>query len=140
MHFEWQDQAQFETCGIMIDCSRNAVPHVETIQSLIRMCSLMGLNTCQLYTEDTFELKEESLFGYCRGRYSRDDFKRMDDYAFQFGIELFACIQVLFLFSHLCRRSDIWDKSCNGLDFLPSKTPTKSCSLNPKTRIISLKK
>ena len=51
----------------MIDCSRNAVPLVETIHTFIRYIALMGFNTLLLYMEDTYKVEGEPFFGYFRG-------------------------------------------------------------------------
>src|SRR5699024_3461005 len=48
-----------------------------------------------LYMEDTYEIKSEPYFGYMRGRYSQDELKELDDYAYELGIELIPCIQTL---------------------------------------------
>ncbi|MEG0320493.1 MAG: beta-N-acetylhexosaminidase, partial [Niameybacter sp.] len=49
--------AKFESLGVMIDCSRNAVLKVETVKQFMRYLALMGYKTLQLYTEDTYELE-----------------------------------------------------------------------------------
>lgn len=90
----------FEKTGVMIDCSRNAVPTVESLKKLLRKMALMGLNTAMLYTEDTYEVKSRPYFGYLRGRYSFDELRELDDCADALGIEMIPCIQTL---SHLER-------------------------------------
>lgn len=85
----------FDKTGIMIDCSRNAVPTVDTIKGILRKMALMGLNLGMLYTEDTYEIKDQPYFGYMRGRYTYEELKRLDDYADALGIELIPCIQTL---------------------------------------------
>jgi hypothetical protein len=102
---QWTETCQFDTCGVMVDVSRNAVLLLDKVELLIRKCALMGLSTFQLYTEDTYKVPNEPLFGYFRGGYSHQDLKSLDDYACnflisnewldEFGIELFACIQTL---------------------------------------------
>lgn len=42
----------------------------------------MGLNMLQLYTEDTFEVEGEPLFGYLRGKFTTRELASIDDYAF----------------------------------------------------------
>lgn len=88
-------QPVFERNGIMLDCSRNAVPTLDTIRSILRKMALMGLNTAMLYTEDTYEIPSRPYFGYLRGRYSLEDIRALDDYAASLGIELVPCIQTL---------------------------------------------
>lgn len=89
------EEPQFSLNGAMIDVSRNAVLKVESIKYTIRKMALMGLNTIMLYTEDTYEIKDEPYFGYMRGRYTAEELRECDDYAFVFGIEIIPCIQTL---------------------------------------------
>ncbi|MBR2566072.1 MAG: beta-N-acetylhexosaminidase [Paenibacillus sp.] len=93
--FEIKESPAYDQLGVMFDCSRNAVLKVDTFKELIKRLALMGYNTVQLYTEDTYEIKEYPYFGYMRGRYSGEQMKIMDQYANQFGIELVPCIQTL---------------------------------------------
>ncbi len=95
----------FEKNGVMLDCSRNAVLSVDTVKYFLRKMALMGLNLCMLYTEDTYEIEGEPYFGYLRGRYSFDELKEIDDYAYALGIEAIPCMQTL---SHL-ERAFQWD-------------------------------
>ncbi|MCL2223254.1 MAG: hypothetical protein FWC20_12560, partial [Oscillospiraceae bacterium] len=55
---EVEETSAFKANGYMLDCSRNAVANVSAVKKLIRHMALMGLNTLQLYTEDTFEIPE----------------------------------------------------------------------------------
>lgn len=86
---------QFNSCGVMIDCSRNAVLRVETVKDLLRKMACMGLNSAMLYTEDTYEIEEYPYFGYLRGAYTKEELREMDQYALALGIELIPCIQTL---------------------------------------------
>nr|KAJ3422590.1 hypothetical protein HK105_007422 [Polyrhizophydium stewartii] len=92
---QWSAQAQFETMGVMIDCSRAAVLRVDGVFYLLRNCALMGLCTMQLYTEDTFALPGEPFFGFMRGGFTEEEMRAIDDYAFELGIEVFPSIQTL---------------------------------------------
>lgn len=85
----------FDKTGVMLDCSRNAVPTVESLKNILRKMALMGLNLGILYTEDTYEIKSRPYFGYMRGRYTYGELKELDDYADALGIELIPCIQTL---------------------------------------------
>src|SRR5690606_625701 len=98
-------EPQFVTLGAMFDASRNGVLRVESMEYLLRRMALMGLNLVMLYTEDTYEVPGHPYFGYMRGRYTYDELKRIDDYAYQFGIEVVPCIQTL---AHLARALQ-WD-------------------------------
>ena len=89
------EKAHFETCGAMVDVSRDSVLTVETIKDLIERMSLMGLNMLMLYTEDTYKMEKYPWFGYMRGAYSKDELKEIDAYGQKFGVELIPCIQTL---------------------------------------------
>ncbi len=81
--------------GVMLDCSRNAVMSVAELKNFILTLKKLGYNCLQLYTEDTYEIEGEPLFGYRRGRYSKAELKEIDAFALQNGIELIPCIQTL---------------------------------------------
>lgn len=92
---EIREKAQLELCGGMLDCSRNAVPRPETVIDQLARSALMGMNCVMLYTEDTYEVEGYPYFGYMRGRYSREELRRLDRAADALGIELIPCIQTL---------------------------------------------
>ena len=81
--------------GVMLDCSRNAVMHVAGVKRFVDTITLMGYNVLMLYTEDTYEVDGEPLFGYLRGRYSKEEMREIDEYCAEKGIELVPCIQTL---------------------------------------------
>ncbi|MDO8587512.1 MAG: beta-N-acetylhexosaminidase [Armatimonadota bacterium] len=91
----FEETCRFDTLGVMIDCSRNGVLTVATAKDFLRRCALMGINMMHLYTEDTYEVPGEPFFGYMRGRYTYDELKEIDDYAYALGIEMIPCIQTL---------------------------------------------
>ncbi|HEY4538301.1 MAG TPA: beta-N-acetylhexosaminidase [Erysipelothrix sp.] len=86
---------QFEELGVMIDCSRNAVPTVAKLKEWIEHLALLGYTQLMLYTEDTYEVTSLPYFGHFRGRYTQAEIKELDAYAQIFGIELIPCIQTL---------------------------------------------
>ncbi|GAF08132.1 beta-N-acetylhexosaminidase [Paenibacillus pini] len=86
---------QFQSVGTLFDVSRNAVPTVKSIQNALVTMSLMGMNQVMLYTEDTYEIKGYPYFGYMRGRYSHEELREIDDWAYEMGIEVIPCIQTL---------------------------------------------
>jgi len=55
--FEVAETRKLESCGVMIDTSRNAVPRVGTLKEYLRFMALMGMDTMLLYMEDTYELE-----------------------------------------------------------------------------------
>ena len=93
----------FERLGVMIDCSRNAVPNKEGLKRFLDAVSQMGYNTVMLYTEDTYEVENEPYFGYRRGRYSFEELREIDAYAVSLGIEMIPFIQTLAHLNQLTR-------------------------------------
>ena len=59
---------KFDGLSFFVDCSRNAVPTVATVEKIIRIAALLGYNSVMLYMEDVFETDGERVFGYMRGR------------------------------------------------------------------------
>lgn len=91
--FEIFEDGFFDTVSAMIDVSRGGVPTVKSVKSLIDHMALMGYNMIMLYTEDLIELKSRPYFGYMRGRYSLDELKDIDDYAYEYGMEAIPCLE-----------------------------------------------
>lgn len=89
------DSLKFNTFGVMLDCSRNAVMKPESVKKYIDIISDLGYNCLMLYTEDTYEIEGEPYFGHNRGRYSKEELIEIDFYAKSKGIELIPCIQTL---------------------------------------------
>ena len=85
----------FKECGAMVDMSRGGVMHVEAVKHMLDVMAALGMNTLQLYTEDTYTVPEYPYFGYLRGRYTKEELRALDDYADALGIELVPCIQTL---------------------------------------------
>ncbi len=84
----------------MADQSRNAVMNMNTAKRMIRYLAALGFDSLMLYTEDTYEVKNQPYFGYMRGRWTQDELKELVAYGELFGIELIPCIQAL---AHLKR-------------------------------------
>lgn len=91
----FREKVPCRTFGVMLDCSRNAVPRVGQLKKWMRRLALMGYNMMMLYMEDTYEVPGEPFFGYLRGRYSEEELREVDDYAYNLGIEAMPCIQTL---------------------------------------------
>lgn len=94
-NFKIEETPCFEQLIPMFDVSRNAVLKPETVKFFLRKLSLMGIGAAMLYTEDTYEVKDYPYFGYLRGRYTSNELRDLDDYAYSLGIELIPCIQTL---------------------------------------------
>lgn len=106
---------KFETMGVMLDMSRNAVMSLDGLSRFIPILSKMGYNCIFLYTEDTYEVDGEPYFGYMRGRYSKEEMRALDDLAFSYGIEVIPCIQTL---AHLTMTSRWNQYPMDNIDIL----------------------
>lgn len=93
--WEKEEIPVFDSNGMMLDCSRNGVPTVETIQKYLVSLAEFGMNRLYLYMEDTFEVEGYPYWGYLRGRYTKQELKACDSFARKFGITLIPCIQTL---------------------------------------------
>ncbi len=91
--FQVTEDAHFERVGTMVDASRGAVPTVDGFCRLLDYLAAMGYDTAMLYTEDTIALEGLPYFGYMRGRYTAEELRTIDDYAFHYGIEMIPCIE-----------------------------------------------
>lgn len=88
-------QKSIQELGYMIDCARNAVPKIDTLKHQVIHLALSGYSYIGLYVEDVFEIKGEALFGYMRGRYSKEEIRELYHFADRFGIEVRPFIQTL---------------------------------------------
>ncbi len=91
--FEIFEDTHFETLSVMIDTSRCGVPKVATIERMIDHLAVMGYSMIMLYTEDTLTIEGRPYFGYMRGRYTPEQLRAVDDYAFEYGIEAIPCLE-----------------------------------------------
>lgn len=89
------ERCPFKTLGIMLDCSRNAVMNVEHLKEYLDKLAILGYNMIMLYTEDTYRVDGEPMFGFMRGAYTKDEIREIDAYAASLGIELVPCIEAL---------------------------------------------
>lgn len=92
--FMVEEMPQFDTTGVMPDLSK-APMSVDYMYCFMDYMAVMGLNMMLLYVEDIFSVPSRKYFGYMKGRYTEADLRAMDDYAFEYGIELIPCIQTL---------------------------------------------
>ncbi len=112
--FEIRQRRHFETLGFSLDLSRNGVIRVESIKKIIDVMALLGFNVLKLYMEDVFDLPGYPRFGYRRGKYSHEELKEIDDYAYSMGIEAIPAIQTLGHLSQYLRYGEAKDLRENG--------------------------
>ena len=95
--------------GVMLDMSRNAVMQPNKVIEFATILKSFGYNMIQLYTEDTYEIKDEPYFGYLRGRYTQEELKYIVSECEKLEMEVIPCIQTLGHLSQLLRWADTAD-------------------------------
>ena len=108
---------KFSRIGVMLDCSRNGVMNLPTLKRWIDLIKDFGYNTLLLYLEDTYEIESRPYFGHLRGKYTQNELKEVDDYAFSKGIEVIPCIQTLAHIDTIFQWSE-YKKICDCNDIL----------------------
>lgn len=93
--FEISERINFKTAGVMPDLSNYSPLTVAGLSSFMDYMAVMGLNMALLYIEDVYELPTRKYFGHQRGSYSAAELREIDDYAFDYGIEIIPCMQTL---------------------------------------------
>ncbi len=91
--FSLFEDSYYDCISAMIDASRCAVPTVASVKQLIDRMAIMGYSMIMLYTEDVIALEKRPYFGYMRGRYTAEELREIDDYAYSYGIEAIACLE-----------------------------------------------
>ena len=94
--FEISENAHFKTLSAMLDVSFGGPISLDGLKEYLRYMAVMGYNQLWFYAEDMYEMPEKyAHFGYMRGRYSVNELRELDDYAYSIGIEIVPCIQTL---------------------------------------------
>jgi hypothetical protein len=98
--FEIAEKRRVAKTWVMLDASRNALLNRNAVREWLKRLALAGINGFMFYTEETYEIEGEPLFGYMRGRYTAAEIREFDDLAWSLGIEMIPCIQTI---AHLQR-------------------------------------
>ena len=96
--FDITEDGYFKNVSAMIDASRCSVPTVSSVKQVLDHLAVMGYTMMMLYTEDVIKLESRPYFGYMRGRYTVEDLREIDDYAYAYGIEVIPCLE---LYAHM---------------------------------------
>ncbi len=86
-----------------LEVSRGAVLKPEKVKEMIDNLAKMGYNTLMLYAEDLYEMPEYPMFGYMRGKYSKETLKEFVAYAKERGVTMMPCVEVLAHLEHIFR-------------------------------------
>lgn len=112
--YSFCNKVYFDDICVMFDYSQgNQATKPEYIKKVLLRFAAMGITSVMMYLEDCYEIEDEPYFGYMRPRYTYDEIKMLDDYAYSLGMEIVPCIQTLGHLSNPLRwgvYSDIRDK------------------------------
>ena len=110
------EHCPFKMLGIMLDCSRDAVMKIDHLKGYLDHLAILGYNMVMLYTEDTYQIETEPMFGFMRGGYTKADIREIDKYAAKLGIEIIPCIQALAHLEQIFRWENYAEiNDCNGI-------------------------
>lgn len=123
-YFVITETPNFDTLSCMLDVSFGSAMTVSSINEYCEYMALMGFNQLQLYIEDMYEIAERPHFGYLRGRYSYEQLKAIDDYAFNLGIEVVPCMQTLGHLQNYLKWPEAASVSENSSVLLPDSEET----------------
>ncbi len=90
--FEIFEDGFFTELSTMIGAA-TGVPTLDSMFELLDYHAIMGYTMSMLYVENGFEIEGYPYFGYMRGRYTLEELKKIDDYAFEYGIEIIPCLE-----------------------------------------------
>ncbi len=97
--FNLSETSFFDFNGVMFDFGQaSAFLSVKKACETILCLATAGLNAFMLYVEDCMEVEGEKYFGYMRPKYTYDELREIDNFAYALGVEVIPCIQTL---SHL---------------------------------------
>ena len=121
--FDITEDGFFKTVGLMFSTTYST-PKVDEFCKYIDYMALLGYNLLMLYTEDNIPLEGRPFFGYMHGKYSEDEIRTMDDYAYDYGIEMMPCLEC---YGHM-QNYLYWAEAADIKD-----TPTVLLAREPKT-------
>lgn len=93
--FEITQKQRIEVLYTSLDLSRNGVFTLEALKNWIVSTAALGYTHLALYMEDVYELEGYPRFGYMRGRYTKEDLKKINSMCEDFGVEIIPDIQSL---------------------------------------------
>ncbi len=123
--FEISEKASFKTLSVMLDISFGGPLNMDALKEYCRHLASLGYNQIWFYAEDMYEMpKKYKHFGYMRGRYSADELRELDDYAYSLGIEIVPCIQTLGHMAHYLKWKEASPYKENAQCLLPGDEAT----------------
>lgn len=88
------DKLLFDKLGVLISTC-GTVYKVDVLKEFVDYMAELGYNTFYLEITAGYEIEEEPMFAYLRGKYSKAELKEFDQYAASKGITVIPTIQTL---------------------------------------------
>ena len=130
-----EDEPTFAVRGVMLDVSRDRVPTMPELFSIVETLAGLKINHLQLYTEHTFAYAGHEAAWRGWAPITPDELRRLDDHCHAHGIELAAnqnCFGHLAAwlrlaqYAHLAETHDEW-----MFDVWPRSGPFSLCPTDP---------
>lgn len=86
---------EFDEFSAFLECSTNSTPTISALKKYIDYLSAFGYTHLYLGLTDCYKIKGEPYFNFGRAGYTTEQFREVDAYAAEKGIELRANVQVL---------------------------------------------
>src|SRR5450432_1002677 len=83
-----EDWPDFPTRGVMIDISRDKVPTMQTLFTIVDQLAELKINQLQLYTEHTFAYREHEVVWKNASPMTADEIRELDKYCHERFIDL----------------------------------------------------
>ena len=122
--FHIEQKRRIKTAGAMLDMSSDGTMRVEAVKEYVDYMAAMGLNMLMLYTEDTYYVEKYPEMGYMKGRYTPEEFREIDAYAKEMGVELIGCIEMFGHMSQFLKWKKYDEIAENGSVLLPGEPKT----------------
>ncbi len=104
--FEIHDWAQFEHRGFMLDVSRDRIPTMGHLRSLVKLLASLKFNHLQLYFEHTFAYRGHEQIWHGLDPITPEQISELDQLCASYGIELAANQNCFGHLSHWLRHPD----------------------------------
>ncbi|MFW6352787.1 MAG: beta-N-acetylhexosaminidase [Verrucomicrobiota bacterium] len=101
-----EDAPVLEVRGYMLDLSRDKVPTMATLRTLVRTLAGLKFNQLQLYTEHTFAFPGHERVWGAASPLSADEVRELDDWCALWGIELVPCLNTFGHFERWLRHPE----------------------------------
>ncbi len=89
---ETHEEPLFDTLGVMVDMTENAVMKPSAVKRFCRLLAALGYNALTFKTVKGDKIRDTLDFDTFAGRYTAEELRELDSYAASLGIDLIPCV------------------------------------------------